>query len=70
MSSLVSSQLSKLRSNGAYEAVALLDTVPRRKPRGSFASGTISGKRSPSIFARIAARISPAKSPPQVSPKS
>ncbi|KAK4013423.1 hypothetical protein OUZ56_025977 [Daphnia magna] len=68
--SRVSSQLSKLRSNGAYEAVARLDLVSRRKPRGSFASGTVSEKRSPSIFARIAARISPAKSPPKVSPKS
>ncbi|KAK4031072.1 hypothetical protein OUZ56_024596 [Daphnia magna] len=61
---------SVLRSNGAYEAVARLDLVSRRKPRGSLASGTVSGKRSPSIFARIAARMSPAKSPPQVSPKS
>ncbi|XP_045023720.1 uncharacterized protein LOC123468122, partial [Daphnia magna] len=32
--SRVSSQLSKLRSNGAYEAVARLDLVSRRKPRG------------------------------------
>ncbi|KAK4017645.1 hypothetical protein OUZ56_033321 [Daphnia magna] len=31
--SRVSSQLSKLRSNGAYEAVARLDLVSRRKPR-------------------------------------
>ncbi|KZS02782.1 Uncharacterized protein APZ42_000037, partial [Daphnia magna] len=68
--SRVSSQLSKLRSNGAYESVARLDLVSRRKHRGSFASGTVSEERSPSIFARIAARISPAKSPPKVSPKS
>ncbi|KAK4029016.1 hypothetical protein OUZ56_022032 [Daphnia magna] len=61
---------SVLRSNGAYEAVARLDLVSRRKPRGSLASGTVSGKRSPTIFARIAARMSPAKSPPKVSPKS
>ncbi|KAI9565095.1 hypothetical protein GHT06_008861 [Daphnia sinensis] len=44
------SQLSKLRSNVAYEAVAGLDTISNRKPRGSFTSGTASGKRSPSFF--------------------
>ncbi|KAK4012345.1 hypothetical protein OUZ56_021445 [Daphnia magna] len=42
--SRVSSQLSKLRSNGAYEAVARLDLVSRRKPRGFFTRNSPNGK--------------------------
>ncbi|KAK4013321.1 hypothetical protein OUZ56_025555 [Daphnia magna] len=64
------SHLRKRKSNAAYEAVAELDTASTRKTRNSVASGAASGKRSPSIFTRIAARILPAESPPKVSPKS